>query len=165
MTDDGRYIVIDGRRWRATDPSIPDGLRQELVRELMAARRAVGSSHNATSERAARARVQDAKVALGERGEPWWEQPSNAGRRRRIAATLRTLARTRGAGSACPSEIAKVVGGSGWRSAMDLVREVGAELADSGELEVRQRGKPLADPLSARGPIRYAAPRTPPVDR
>ena len=22
-TDDGHYVVIDGRRWRATDPAIP----------------------------------------------------------------------------------------------------------------------------------------------
>ncbi|MET7757595.1 hypothetical protein ABZT27_23295 [Streptomyces sp. NPDC005389] len=27
------------------------------------------------AERAARARVQTAKVALGERGTPWWDQP------------------------------------------------------------------------------------------
>lgn len=31
--------MVDGRRWRATDPSIPEPLRQELVNELMAARR------------------------------------------------------------------------------------------------------------------------------
>ena len=61
-TPDGRYLVVDGRRWRATDPGIPETLRAELVAELMAARRIQ-----------ARARVQDAKVALGERGEPWWE--------------------------------------------------------------------------------------------
>lgn len=23
-TDDGRYIVVKGRRWRASDPSIPE---------------------------------------------------------------------------------------------------------------------------------------------
>ena len=23
-TPDGRYVVIDGRRWRATDPALPD---------------------------------------------------------------------------------------------------------------------------------------------
>ena len=28
-TPDGRFIVVGGRRWRASDPSIPDALRQE----------------------------------------------------------------------------------------------------------------------------------------
>ena len=27
-TPDGRYIVVDGRRWRATDPSLPEEGRQ-----------------------------------------------------------------------------------------------------------------------------------------
>ncbi|WP_258934323.1 hypothetical protein [Nesterenkonia pannonica] len=40
-TEDGRHIVVDGRRWRASDPSIPEKLRSELVKELMAARRLV----------------------------------------------------------------------------------------------------------------------------
>jgi hypothetical protein len=38
--DDDRRVVIDGRRWRRTDPSIPSTLRSELVHELMDARRA-----------------------------------------------------------------------------------------------------------------------------
>lgn len=75
-TPDGRYIVIDGRRWRASDPRLPAARRQELVNELMAARRAVGAASramDAEAERAARDRVHAAKVALGERGKPWWE--------------------------------------------------------------------------------------------
>jgi uncharacterized protein len=76
-TPDGRYVIIDGRRWRATDPSIPEGRRKELVSELMSARRAVGAAKRAgdeEAERAARDRVHAAKIALGERGEPWWER-------------------------------------------------------------------------------------------
>ena len=76
-TPDGRYLIIDGRRWRATDPSIPEERRKELVAELMSARRAVGAAKRAgdeEAERAARDRVHAAKVALGERGEPWWER-------------------------------------------------------------------------------------------
>ena len=60
--------VIKGRRWRITDPSIPEPLRQALVDELMSARRAVGAGGRADDPEAvlrARARVQDAKVALG----------------------------------------------------------------------------------------------------
>ena len=77
LTPDGHYVIIDGRRWRATDPSIPEERRQELVSELMAARRAVGAAKRDSdpkAERAARDRVNAAKVALGERGEPWWER-------------------------------------------------------------------------------------------
>src|SRR5690606_25297412 len=73
-TDDGRYVVVDGRRWRATDPGIPEKVRQELVDELMSARRAVRDG-----EPGARGRVQDAKVALGERGPKWWEEPDEDG--------------------------------------------------------------------------------------
>lgn len=77
-TEDGRYVVVDGRRWRRSDPGLPEERRQELVNELMSARRAVGAamrSGDAEAERAARDRVHAAKVALGERGTPWWEQP------------------------------------------------------------------------------------------
>ena len=73
--ESGHYVVIDGRRWRATDPSIPEERRRELVSELMSARRAVGSakrSGDQTAEAAARDRVHAAKVALGERGPKWW---------------------------------------------------------------------------------------------
>ena len=89
-TPDGRYVVIDGRRWRATDPDIPEDVAAELRKALMAARRAVGVALRAQdpqAERAARDGVQAAKVALGERGTPWWEQPP-AERRARWEAGL-----------------------------------------------------------------------------
>lgn len=70
-TDDGHYIVIKGRRWRATDPDIPDERNAELRSILMAWRRDVRATGGADSSRAG---VQAAKVALGERGDPWWEQ-------------------------------------------------------------------------------------------
>lgn len=73
-TEDGHWVVIDGRRWRATDPAIPEDVAARLRRELMSARRAVQSATTDDETRAARARVQAAKVALGERGTPWWEQ-------------------------------------------------------------------------------------------
>lgn len=74
--DDERWIVIDGRRWRRTDPSIPEDRRKALVSELMSARSAVGHAKrkgDEQAERAARDRVHAAKVALGERGPKWWE--------------------------------------------------------------------------------------------
>lgn len=81
-TPDGRYVIIDGRRWRASDPSLPEARRKELVAELMSARRAVGAAKRASdpaAEKAARKRAHAAKVALGERGEPWWEKPRGTG--------------------------------------------------------------------------------------
>ncbi|MES2465287.1 MAG: hypothetical protein V4671_32375 [Armatimonadota bacterium] len=76
-TADGHYVVIDGRRWRATNPNLPEEVRQQLVNELMDARRAVGAALRAkdeSAEKEARARVNAAKVALGERGPKWWEE-------------------------------------------------------------------------------------------
>ena len=76
MSDDERYITIKGRRWRRSNPALSPERRQELVDELMAARRAVKAAkakRDETAERAARDRVHAAKVALGERGKPWWE--------------------------------------------------------------------------------------------
>ncbi len=88
-TDDGRYIVVDGRRWRATDPDIPEDRRAELQRVLMAWRRDVRRTRGTAEEPRSRAGVQAAKVALGERGTPWWEQ-SDAERRARWEADVPT---------------------------------------------------------------------------
>ncbi|MHC1558552.1 hypothetical protein ACR9E3_06330 [Actinomycetospora sp. C-140] len=82
-TDDGRYIVVDGRRWRATDPLIPEDDAAVLRRWLMAARRDVGrAKKTGEGERAARSRVHAAKTALGERGPAWWEQSEDERRAR-----------------------------------------------------------------------------------
>lgn len=88
LTDDGHFIVINGRRWRATDPAIPEDRRAELTRILMAWRREVHRAKGTDGEKAARAGVHAAKVALGERGSPpWWEQ-TDAQRRRRYRADV-----------------------------------------------------------------------------
>ncbi len=150
-TSDGRYLVINGRRWRATDPGIPEKLRAELVAELMAARRAVNSDPGH-----ARARVQDAKLALGERGEPWWEPASCEGGRVRLAATMRALLRhRRPEATICPSDAARVVGGTDWRGCVPQAQAVAAKLHDQQVLLVCQRGKPV-DPAIVKGPIRLA---------
>lgn len=75
-TADGHHVVIEGRKWRATNPNLPADERQRLVNELMSARRAVGAALKAgdkDAETAARARVNAAKIGLGERGPKWWE--------------------------------------------------------------------------------------------
>ncbi|MGW6441599.1 hypothetical protein [Lentzea sp. NPDC055074] len=84
-TPDGHFVIINGRRWRATDPEIPPEQAARLRSRLMAARRDVGAALRAEdgeAEREARARVQLAKVALGERGTPWWEQTASERRER-----------------------------------------------------------------------------------
>jgi hypothetical protein len=164
-TPDGHHLVIDGRRWRASDPRIPETLRAELVGELMAARRAVRDAQgNEQAVARARSRVQDAKVALGERGEVWWEPPSEEGRRQRLAATMRALLRRRKPESTiCPSDAARVAGGEAWREAMDAARAVAAELAAAGLVEVRQRGVKV-DPATATGALRLARGTSWPAD-
>lgn len=73
VTPDGRYIVVRGRLWRRTNPALSEAERERLVSELMAGRRAVREALAGGGElRSARARVDAAKVALGERGPVWW---------------------------------------------------------------------------------------------
>jgi hypothetical protein len=92
-TDDGRWLVVDGRRWRAADPDLPDDTRLRLLHHLGVARAAVGKAVRAEdtgAERAARARVQQAKAGLGERGPAWWDQ-TPAERRARWEQALARL--------------------------------------------------------------------------
>ncbi|HLS49271.1 MAG TPA: hypothetical protein VK024_04690, partial [Actinomycetaceae bacterium] len=65
-------------------------MRQELVNELMAARRAVKGA-----QPDARARVNDAKVALGERGRAWWEPREPEHLRLRARSAMLALLRSR----------------------------------------------------------------------
>ena len=74
-TPDGRYIIVEGRLWRAANPNLAPAERERHTRELMAARRAVRTASLAEDPialRKARARVHAVKVALGERGAVWW---------------------------------------------------------------------------------------------
>ncbi|MBO0144510.1 hypothetical protein JZX87_25470 [Agrobacterium sp. Ap1] len=73
-TPDGRYFVVRGRLWRKSNPALDDVTREKLVKELMSARRAVRDAKgNPQAIKAARTLVERAKVALGERGAPWWD--------------------------------------------------------------------------------------------
>lgn len=74
LTPDGRYLVVRGRLWRRSDPRLSEARREGLVRELMSARRAKGAARDDKDAReVARARVDAAKRALGERGPVWWD--------------------------------------------------------------------------------------------
>ncbi len=74
-TPDGRYFVVRGRLWRCSNPALTDEARASLTQHLMAARRAKGQAMrdgDAEGREAARVLVDAAKIALGERGPPWW---------------------------------------------------------------------------------------------
>jgi hypothetical protein len=78
-TPDGRYFVVKGQLWRCSNPALPQEERQRLVNDLMTARREVKTAkaaQDAAQLKTARAHVQTAKVALGERGPVWWTDGS-----------------------------------------------------------------------------------------
>jgi hypothetical protein len=90
-TPDGRHVVVDGRRWRTADPTLPDDVRTRLLHHLGVARSAVRTARGDDAAVAvARARVQLAKTGLGERGPAWWDQDDEQ-RRVRGETALREL--------------------------------------------------------------------------
>jgi hypothetical protein len=75
-TPDGRYHVIQGRLWRAPNPTLPPEAKVRHMRELLNARRALKTakaSGDATAITAARRQVAAAQAGLGERGRVWWK--------------------------------------------------------------------------------------------
>jgi hypothetical protein len=72
-TPDRRYFVVRGRLWRLSNPFLDPDTHERLVRDLMIARRAIAQSTTRQERISARLRVDAAKRALGERGDPWWE--------------------------------------------------------------------------------------------
>lgn len=91
QTPDGRYVVVRGRLWRCANPTLAGETRARLVRDLMSARRSVRSALAEADEdalAAARRAVDEAKVALGERGPVWWDDGAPDLNRRRARNTL-----------------------------------------------------------------------------
>ena len=90
LTPDNRYIVVGGRLWRAANPHLPDAERARLVKALMAARRAVRAarvSGDKAAEDDAHHGVNEAKIALGERGPVWWDDGAPDLNRRMVKNT------------------------------------------------------------------------------
>lgn len=92
-SDDERWLIVKGRRWRRTDPALETNVIEELKSHLGAARNAVKQAKkrgdgNDLAE--ARRRVNVAKHGLGERGEYWWEM-SVEDRRQRAETALNEL--------------------------------------------------------------------------
>lgn len=91
--DDKRWLVVNGRRWRRTDPSLPEDLVASLKSHLGRARAAAKSAKASADDGAlatARRRVGLAKHGLGERGPAWWDEPE-PGRLRRARQALDDL--------------------------------------------------------------------------
>jgi hypothetical protein len=91
--DDERWLVVNGRRWRRTDPSLPEDVVAALTSHLGRGRSGVRTAKRAGDEEAvaaARQRVGLAKHGLGERGPKWWDEPEPA-RLDRARAALRDL--------------------------------------------------------------------------
>lgn len=89
-TPDGRYFVVKGRLWRTSDPNLDASERERLVKELMRLRRLIGQAmreEDREKENEARARLHEVKVALGERGPPWWEDGAPDYNRRLVQDT------------------------------------------------------------------------------
>ncbi|MGE2833268.1 DUF3253 domain-containing protein [Mycobacterium sp. SMC-4] len=83
--------------------------------------------------------------------------------RRRLEAGLRAFAEHRGPrSSTCPSDAARAVGGEQWRDLMDCAREVAAEMARRGDVQITQRGRVLDPDAQWRGPVRIRTTRTDP---
>lgn len=88
-TPDERYFVVRGRLWRLSNPALDEETKDRLIRELMSARRAVREAKgDPQAIRQARRRVDDAKIALGERGPVWWTDRQPDVNRHMIKDTL-----------------------------------------------------------------------------
>lgn len=90
VTPDGRYFVVRGRLWRRSNPALGSEERERLVSDLMKARRAVAAARRSGDEDArsqARAAVDAAKRALGERGPVWWDDGAPDYNRRLVKTT------------------------------------------------------------------------------
>ena len=103
-SDDERWLVIDGRRWRRTDPSLPEDVAARLRSHLGRARSAVRVAKRDGDDDAtvdARHRVGLAKTGLGERGPRWWddEVPARVSRALEALAELDGLAPPRADGA------------------------------------------------------------------
>jgi hypothetical protein len=91
---DGRYFVVKGKLWHCSNPALDEQIWQRLVNELMDARRAVKTvkaSGDSGELKAARARVQTAKVSQGKRGPVWWDRKAPDLSRHRVMKRRKPL--------------------------------------------------------------------------
>jgi len=75
-------------------------------------------------------------------------------------AIRRALAGRRVGASICPTDAARLMGGEDWRAALPAVHAAARRMAETGEVQLLQRGRPAADPRGAYR-IAWAAPVRP----
>lgn len=100
-----------------------------------------------------------ARVETAENKSVTPTEPSDA----QVEAALLHLVNQRGPlSSACPSEVARALSPTTWRALMPQVRRVAGLLAQSGLLDIAQRGQSVPASGPWKGPIRV---RLPPMHR
>lgn len=72
---------------------------------------------------------------------------------RQIEGAIVEMVEDRGTATACPSEVARKIGGESWRDLMEPVRRAAARLQERGVVDVYQHGRPV-QMETARGPVR-----------
>lgn len=96
-TSDGHFIVVSNRKWRATDPLIPETELAQLKHYLAKGRSGTRVAKGKGKEEAdaaiklARKRTGIAKRGLGERGKPEWWNDTEEGRKKRWEDALSEL--------------------------------------------------------------------------
>ncbi|KAK4187791.1 hypothetical protein QBC35DRAFT_220108 [Podospora australis] len=94
-TQDGHHILVNGRKWRATDPMIPGDalaeLKHYLAKGRSGTRRRKGSEDDEERLRKSRQITGLAKLGLGERGTPEWWNDTDEGRKQRWETALSKL--------------------------------------------------------------------------
>ncbi|KAK3937355.1 hypothetical protein QBC46DRAFT_411203 [Diplogelasinospora grovesii] len=83
-TPDEHYIMVNGRRWRATDPLIPEACRTELKHFLAKGRSGVRGQKTAEQ-------IAGNSPVFGERSKLEWWNDTEKGRRERWEGALREL--------------------------------------------------------------------------
>jgi len=72
-----------------------------------------------------------------------------------IAARIMRLLAARAPGATlCPSEVARDIAPADWRPLMPAVREIAADMARTGAIEITQRGVVIEPDKPVHGPIR-----------
>ncbi|KAK4231858.1 hypothetical protein QBC38DRAFT_332782, partial [Podospora fimiseda] len=97
-TPDDHHIIINGRKWRATDPNIPHEARTELKHYLAKGRSGVRKSNSKESSANEEEKIKLARqitslsnLGLGERGKPEWWNDTDSNRQKRWESALTAL--------------------------------------------------------------------------
>ncbi|KAK3985274.1 hypothetical protein QBC44DRAFT_345418 [Cladorrhinum sp. PSN332] len=95
-TQDGHHVIVKGRKWRATDPSVPDEAVAELKYYLAMGRSGIrepqkGQPPDEEKIKLLRHTAALSKVGLGQRGKPEWWNDTDENRKERWESALACL--------------------------------------------------------------------------